>query len=154
MPMSLEEKLEKEFREALKAKNSVKVSTIRMLKAGIYNFKLDKNINIATDGDILKIIDGQIKQHKDSIEQFEKGNRQDLVEKEKQELAILKSYMPEELPEEELKKIITDTISELGATGKRDMGKVIKSVMEKTKGRAEGRKVSQLVSVCLNISDV
>ena len=144
--MSLEEKLEKEFKEALKARNSVKVSTMRMLKAEINNFKLDKNINTPTDSDILKIVARQIKQHKDSIEQFEKGKRLDLVEKEKQELAILKNYMPEELPEEELKKIIIDTISELGAAGKRDMGKVIKSVMEKTKGRAEGQKVSRLVS--------
>ena len=144
--MSLEEKLEKEFKEAMKAQNSVKVSTMRMLKAEINRFLLDKNVNAPTDSDILKIVAKQIKQHKDSIEQFEKGKRLDLVEKEKQELAILKNYMPEELPEEELKKIITDTISELGATGKRDMGKVIKAVMEKTKGRAEGQIVSRMVS--------
>ena len=144
--MSLEEKLEKEFKEAMKAQNSVKVSTMRMLKAEINRFLLDKNVNAPTDSDILKIVAKQIKQHKDSIEHFEKGKRLDLVEKEKQELAILKNYMPEELPEEELKKIITDTISELGATGKRDMGKVIKAVMEKTKGRAEGQIVSRMVS--------
>ena len=143
--MSLEERIENEFKAALKQKDKIKVSTLRMLKADIINIKLDQNKKTLKDEEIVKIIQRQVKQHKDSIEQFEKGKRQDLVEKEKKELDILLSYMPEQMSEEELKKIINDTIKELKATSKNEMGKVIKSVMERVKGRADGKKVSQIV---------
>ena len=144
--MSLEERIETEFKAALKAQEKIKLSTIRMLKAEINNFKLDRNKKTLKDDEIVKIIQHQVKQHKDSIEQFKKGNRQDLVEKETKELDILLGYMPEQMSEEELKKIITETIKELEATSKKDMGKVIKAVMEKVKGKAEGKAVSQIVS--------
>ena len=147
--MSLEERIENEFKAALKQRDKIKVSTLRMLKADIINTKLDQNKKALKDEEIVKIIQRQVKQHKDSIEQFEKGKRQDLVEKEKKELDILLSYMPEQLSEEELKKIIADTIKELGATGKGEMGKVMKLVMERVKGRADGKKVSQIVSSLL-----
>ncbi len=147
--MSLEERIESEFKTALKQQNKIKVSTLRMLKAEINNVKLEPNKKALTDEGIVKIIQRQIKQHKDSIEQFEKGKRQDLVEKEKKELEILLGYMPEQLSEEELKKIIADTVKELEATSKAEMGKVIKAVMERVKGRAEGKKVSQIVSSML-----
>ncbi len=147
--MSLEERIENEFKAALKQRDKIKVSTLRMLKADIINTKLDQNKKALKDEEIVKIIQRQVKQHKDSIEQFEKGKRQDLVEKEKKELDILLNYMPEQLSEEELKKIIADTIKELEATGKGEMGKVMKSVMERVKGRADGKKVSQIVSSML-----
>jgi hypothetical protein len=143
--MSLEERIENEFKAALKQRDKIKVSTLRMLKADIINTKLDQNKKALKDEEIVKIIQRQVKQHKDSIEQFEKGKRPDLVEKEKKELDILLSYMPEQLSLEELKKIIADTIKELEATGKGEMGKVMKSVMERVKGRADGKKVSQIV---------
>ncbi len=143
--MSLEERIENEFKAALKQKDKIKLSTLRMLKADIINIKLDQNKKALKDEEIVKIIQRQVKQHKDSIEQFEKGKRQDLVEKEKKELDILLNYMPEQLSEEELKKIIADTIKELEATGKGEMGKVMKLVMERVKGRADGKKVSQIV---------
>lgn len=144
--MSLEERIETEFKAALKAQEKIKLSTIRMLKAEINNFKLDRNKKTLKDDEIVKIIQHQVKQHKDSIEQFKKGNRHDLVEKETKELDILLGYMPEQMSEEELKKIITETIKELEAASKKDMGKVIKAVMEKVKGKAEGKAVSQIVS--------
>ncbi len=147
--MSLEERIENEVKAALKQRDKIKVSTLRMLKADIINTKLDQNKKALKDEEIVKIIQRQVKQHKDSIEQFEKGKRPDLVEKEKKELDILLSYMPEQLSEEELKKIIADTIKELEATGKGEMGKVMKSVMERVKGRADGKKVSQIVSSLL-----
>ncbi len=147
--MSLEERIENEFKAALKQKDKIKVSTLRMVKADIINTKLDQNKKTLKDEEIVKIIQRQVKQHKDSIEQFEKGKRQDLVEKEKKELDILLSYMPEQMSEEELKKIIAGTIKELEATSKGEMGKVMKSVMEKVKGRADGKKVSQIVSSIL-----
>lgn len=144
--MRLEEKLENEFKAALKEKNAIKVSTLRMLKADINNLKLDKNIKDLSGEEIVRIIKRHVKQHKESIEQFEKGKREDLVEKETKELNILKGYLPEEMPEEELKKIIKDTVSELKASGKKDMGKVMKAVMQKVKGSADGKKVSEMVS--------
>jgi len=147
--MSLEKRIESEFKQALKKQDKLKLSTLRMLKADMNNLKLQPNKNALTDNEVIKIIQRQVKQHRDSIEQFEKGKRQDLVEKEKKELEMLISYMPEQLPEEELKKIIRDVIKELEATDKSQMGKVIKSVMERVKGKAEGKKVSQIVSSLL-----
>ncbi|NQU95767.1 MAG: GatB/YqeY domain-containing protein [Candidatus Omnitrophica bacterium] len=147
--MTIEEKIDNEYKTALKAKDAIKVSTLRMLKAEINNVKLNQSKLELKEADIIKIVHRQIKQHKDSIEQFEKGNRADLAEKEKKELAILSDYMPEQLSEEELRKIITETIKELEATTKKDMGKVIKAVMEKAKGKADGKTVSQIISQML-----
>ena len=130
----------------MKARDALKVSTIRMLKAEINNLKLTGSKKELKDEDITKIIARQVKQHKDSIEQFEKGKRDDLVEKEKKELKVLLSYLPEQCSPEKLKKIITETIKELGATSKKDMGHVMKAVMEKAKGKADGKTVSQIVS--------
>lgn len=144
--MALEEKIEQEFKAALKQRDALKVSTLRMLKAAMNNFKLDKNKKALGDEEIIKIVQRQINQHRDSIEQFEKGKRADLAEKEKKELAILASYMPEQCPPEELKKIVEETVRELGATTRKDMGKVMKAVMEKVKGRSDGKTVSRIVS--------
>lgn len=144
--MSLEEKIEDEFKTAMKQRDSIKVSTLRMLKADINNFKLDRSKKALTDEEIVKIVQRQVKQHKDSIEQFEKGKRRDLVEKEKKELDILLGYVPEQLSDDELKKIVALAIQEVGAADKSAMGKVMKAAMEKVKGRADGKSVSRVVS--------
>jgi len=149
--MTLEEKIENEFKAAMKQRDVIKISTLRMLKADINNLKLDHNKKKLTDEEIIKIIQRQVKQHKDSIEQFGKGKREDLVEKEKKELDILLRYMPEQLSEEELKKIVALVVQEVGAADKSAMGKVMKAVMEKVKGRAGGKKVSQIVSGMLKV---
>lgn len=148
--MSLQEKIETDIKTAMKEKDTVKVSTLRMVKADINNTILYENKKGLTEDEVVKIIQRQIKRHKDSIEQFEKGNRADLVEKEKKELDILLAYMPEQCSPEELKKIVAETVKELGATSKKDMGKVIKTVMEKVKGKAEGKEVSGIVAGMLN----
>jgi uncharacterized protein YqeY len=144
--MTLEEKIEQDYKAALKARNTVAVSTLRMLKAEANTLKLDRNLKTLDDEEVLKIVKRQIRQHVDSIEQFKKGNRNDLVEQEKRELEILTGYMPEQLSDEELTKIICDTIAALGAATKRDTGKVMKEAMEKVKGRADGKRVSRIVS--------
>lgn len=144
--MTLEEKIEKEFKTAMKERAAVKVSTLRMLKADMNNVKLDKNKKTLTDEELIKIVQRQVKQHKESIEQFEKGKRGDLVEKEKQELKILEGYMPEGCSPEELRRIIEETLEELGAKSKSDFGRVVKTVMGKVKGRADGKTVSQIIS--------
>jgi len=144
--MTLEERIESEYKSSLKARDGVKVSTLRMLKSAINNLRLEGSKKELFEADIVKILQRQIKQHKDSIGHFEKGKRDDLAEKEKKELAILLGYLPEQLSEDALKKIIDETIKALEATEKKDMGKVIKAVMEKVKGKAEGKVVSRVVS--------
>jgi uncharacterized protein YqeY len=144
--VGLEEKIEREFKTALKARDALKLSTLRMLKADMNNVKFDKNKKTLADDEIIKVVQRQVKQHKDSIEQFGKGNRQDLVEKEKKELDILMAYMPEQCSAEELKKIIEEAIKETGAGTKKDMGRLMKAVMEKVKGKADGKTVSRIAS--------
>ena len=144
--MGLEERIENEIKLGMKARDAIKVSTLRMLKADIYNIKLKKNKTGLTEEEVIKAVQTQVKRHKDSIEQFKKGNRQDLVDKETKELDILLAYMPAGLSPEELKKIVEDVIKETGAVTMKDMGKVMKAAMEKVKGRADGNEVSRVVS--------
>jgi len=144
--MSLEDKIETEIKIALKAADKIRVSTLRMVKHDIANFKLGHNKTKISDDEAIRVIQRQVKRHKDSIEQFEKGKRQDLVDKEKKELDILLGYVPKQLSEEELKKIVRDALSEANASDKSAMGKVMKIVMEKVSGRADGKRVSKAVS--------
>lgn len=144
--MTLEEKIETDVKEAMKAKAEIRVSTLRMLRAGMKNLAIEKKAEKLEDKDVMAIIARQIKQHKDSIEGFAKGNRQDLVDKEKAELAILESYMPKMISADELKGIVKSAIAAVGAKGRADMGKVMKAAMEEAKGTADGRMLSQIVS--------
>ncbi|MFH0764420.1 MAG: GatB/YqeY domain-containing protein [Candidatus Omnitrophota bacterium] len=144
--MTLEERLDADLREAMKAKAEVKVSTIRMLKAGMKNLAIEKKAEKLEDKDVMSIIARQIKQHKDSIDGFTKGSRQDLVDKETSELKILESYMPKTLSANELKPIVLSAIAAVGAKGRADMGKVMKAAMEEAKGAADGKMLSQMVS--------
>ncbi len=144
--MSLEEKIENEIKAGMKSRDKIKISTLRMVKNDIVNLKLDHGKKKITDEEIIKILQRQVKQHKDSIEQFEKGKRQDLVDKEKKELGILLNYMPEQLSDKELEKIAGDALREAGISGKSAMGKVMKIVMEKVRGKADGKRVSMIVS--------
>ena len=141
----IKERIEKELIGALKKKDEIKVSTLRMLKADLQNLTIQKKEDLKNES-IIKIIQKQVKQRKDSIEQFKKGKRDDLAAKEEKELTILESFLPKMLSEEELAKIIKDVIAELGATTKKEMGGVIKEVIAKAQGRADGKTVSQLVS--------
>lgn len=147
--MTLEERIDADLKEALKSKDAVRVSTLRMLKAGMQNLAIEKRVEKLEDKDVISVISKQVKQHHDSIEGFTKGARQDLVDKEKAELAILESYMPKQLSSEELKTIVKSAIEKIGATSKADMGKVMKAVMEQVQGQADGKLVSQLVSEAL-----
>jgi len=141
----LQEKITNDYKEAMKSKDALKVSTLSFLRAAIQNLAIEKKKEKLDDKDIIPVIKKQVKQRQDSIEQFKKGNRDDLVQKEAKELEILKTYLPEELPADELKKIIEEAIASTGASSPKDMGKVIKEVMEKVAGRADGKVVSGLV---------
>jgi len=138
-----------DMKDALRAKDAARLSTLRMLKSAVDYHKIEKKQEKLTDGDVVVVIKKQVKQRQDSIEGFEKGGRADLVEKEKAELAVLKSYLPEEIPPAQLEEIVKAVIAEVGATTKADMGKVMKAVQTKVAGRADNRLVSQIVSANL-----
>jgi uncharacterized protein YqeY len=142
----LAEKIEGDMKDALRAKNAARLSTLRLLKSAIEYSKIEKNQQKLSDADVVAVIKRQIKQRQDSIEGFEKGGRTDLADKEKAELAVLKSYLPEELSHAQIEEIVKATIAELGAATKADMGKVMKAVQARTAGRADNRLVSQIVS--------
>ena len=129
----------------MKEKNTLALNTVRLVIAEIKNKEVEKNSEI-TDEEILQIIRKQIKMREDSIQQFRSANREDLAEKEAQELEILKNYLPEDLTDEELDKIIQETIKELNASSKKDFGRVIKEVIQKVQGRADNKKISELIS--------
>ncbi len=142
----LEKKINDDLKGAMKEKKTIKIETLRMLKAEIKNVSISKKGASLEDKDVFQIVSKQIKQHRDSIETFSKGGREDLVEKEKQELEILQSYLPKQLSKEEVVSIVKQAIAETGAASRSDMGKVMKLVMEKVKGAAEGKLVSQIVA--------
>lgn len=144
--MALYEKIESDMKKALKEGDAVKLSVMRMLVAAARQTQIDKNTKAVEERDMMQILQRHIKQHKDSIEQFDKGGRKDLADKEATELKILEAYMPEMCSEEELAAIVKAAIAESGAKTKAEMGKVMKLVMEKTEGRCDGKVVSQLVT--------
>jgi uncharacterized protein len=145
----LMDKIAADMKEAMRARDALRLSTLRMLKSAIEYQKIAKKQEQLSDADVTSVIKKQIKQRQDSIEGFEKGGRADLVEKEKAELAVLKSYLPEELSQAQVEEVVQATIAELAATSKADMGKVMKAVQEKIAGRADNRLVSQLVAAKL-----
>ncbi len=144
--MSLEKKIDKNLIVALKARDEIKVSTLRFLKAALKNYAIEKKAKELKDQDVISIVRKQIKQRRDAMEAYEKGNRPDLLEKEKKELEILKTYMPQELSADELKKIVSQAIEEADIKTTREMGKVMGLVMPKVVGRADGKVISKLVA--------
>ena len=146
----LQEKINKDLVEAMKTNDQAKTSTLRMLNSVIHNAVIAKRPKELEEADVVDIIAKQIKQRGESIEQVKKGNRQDLADKEAKELEILKSYMPKQISEEEIIKIVRDAIAQTGAKAKQDMGKVMKEVMPKVKGRYDSKLLSELVNKCLS----
>lgn len=141
----LEEKILNDYKEAMKSKDALKSSVLSFLRADMINAAIAKKKNKLDDSEAIAVVKKQIKQRQDSIEQFTKGNRPEMAEKESKELAILKAYLPPEMPEEEIKKIIAEAIAATGAQGMKDMGKVMKEVNAKIAGQADGKLVSELV---------
>lgn len=141
----LEDTILNDYKEAMKTKDAVKVSTLSFLRAAMQNLAIEKRKEKLEDEDIVSIIKKQIKQRQDSIEQFKKGSRLDLADKEIKEAEILKVYLPKELSIDEIKKMIEEALSKTGASGPKDMGRVIKEVMSKAAGCADGKLVSDLV---------
>ncbi len=142
--MSLLQKLDDDLKLALKASDRLKVSALRMVKAALKNRQIDKRGELSEE-DIISVISTLAKQGKESIEQFSKAGRQDLAEKERQELLILQSYLPKQLTTEELDAIIVETLEETSSKGIEDFGKVMRIVMPRVKGAADGKIVNQRV---------
>jgi uncharacterized protein YqeY len=138
--------LQNGLKEALKQKDTVRLSLYRMLLASIKNKEVEKErIRPLTEDEFIAVVKTSVKQHVESIESFKKGNRQDLVEKEEKELAILKEFMPSQLSEEEIAKEIEEAIVSLQVLGQKEMGKVIKFILEKFPGRIDGKLLSGMV---------
>ena len=141
----LEDKILEDFKNAMKNKDALRVSTLSFLRAQLKNVAIDKKKDKLDDIDVIAVIKKQIKQRQDSIENFKTGNRLDLAEKEQNESDILKLYLPQELSKEELEKIIAEVISATGANTMKDMGKVMKELTPKMAGRADNKLVSELI---------
>lgn len=141
----LEEKIMNDYKEAMKARDAIKSSLLSCLRAEFMNSALAKKKDKLDDNDSIAVIRKQIKQHQDSIEQFKKGNRDDLAQKEIKELAILESYLPAQMPEAELNKIIDEIIVAIAASGLKDMGKVMKEATAKVGPGADSKLISDLV---------
>ncbi|MBN1914067.1 MAG: GatB/YqeY domain-containing protein [Candidatus Omnitrophica bacterium] len=134
-----------DYKDSMKNKDTLRTSVLSFLRAEMINVAFAKKKKALDDSEVIAVVRKQIKSRQDSIEQFTKGGRVELAEKEAKELEILKSYLPEELPPDEIKKIIAEAIEETGAKDIKDMGKVMKEVTAKVAGRADGKLVSDLV---------
>jgi len=148
--MALEEKILNDYKEAMKSKDTLKSSVLSFLRAEMINVAIAKKKAKLDDAEIIPVVKKQIKQRQDSVEQFTKGGRQDLADKETKEREILKTYLPPEMPVEEIKKIIEEAVASTGAEGPKDMGKVMKEVTVKVAGLADGKLVSDLVRLRLS----
>jgi hypothetical protein len=147
--MALKNQIQADMLAAMKAKDDLKVSTLRMLKAAILKQEVSGERKEATDEVILGIIGKEIKSRRDSAEQFRAGNRPEMAEKEEKEIEVLLGYMPPQMSEEELKKVAKEVIASMGASSKADLGKVMGAMMPKVKGMADGDLVSKVVKELL-----
>jgi uncharacterized protein YqeY len=142
--MTLQERLTADLKEALKRRDNTRRSVIRMVLAGIRNAEIAKGAPL-DDASVIDILARDVKQHRESIGEFSKGNRQDLVAKEEAELAVLFEYLPEQMSREEIVTVARQVMEQVGAKGPGDKGKVMSRLMPELKGRADGREVSDMV---------
>ena len=145
--MTLQQRVDSDLKEAMRAKNATKLNVLRMLKSALKYAAIAKSDAEAelSDTEAVQVIRKQAKQRQDSIESFEKGGRAELAEKEKEELTILNTYLPQGMTSDELAKVVRETIAELGATSKAQMGAVMKALQGKVGGRADGKTLSSEV---------
>ena len=146
--MGLRETIDTDIKNALKSGAKDKLSTLRMLSAALKNKQIDKRRPL-TEEEVAETVRSLIKQLKDSIDQFGKGGRQDLVDKETAEVAVLEVYLPQQMSREELEAMIRDAVTRTGAQGAKDMGKVMKTLIPLVGGRADGKLLSELVKHAL-----
>jgi uncharacterized protein YqeY len=143
--MSLRERIEKDFTNALKARDERRLSALRLFKTDLKRREVSGQKKEITDAEAMEVLSSLVKQRRESIRLFREGQRQDLVAKEEAELNILLAYLPQPLSPSELEGLIDQTVSEIQATGPKDQGKVMKAVMGKVAGRADGKAVGEIV---------
>ena len=147
--MSLKERLMADLKDAMKNKDKLRKDVITMVRAAIKQKEVDERVEL-DDSDILDIVSKQLKEKKSSIDEFKKGNREDLVKQTNDEIEILLKYLPEQLSDEELKEIIKKVIDENEITSMKDIGKLMKNVMPLIKGKADGKQVNIIAKELLN----
>ena len=143
--MTLQERIQQEIKTAMLAKDADKLGTLRLLKSAIGYAQIEKKTDSLPDAEVMAIIQREVKKRRDSAEQFTGGGRPELAEKELKEIVILETLLPKQLSPEELEQLVRTAIQEAGATSKKDMGAVMKSVQAKVAGRADGKSISALV---------
>lgn len=146
--MSLQEQLNTAMKEAMRAKDSLRLNAIRLVKTAIKNKEIEARQEF-DDQAVIGVLSSLVKQRRESAQVYRESNRADLAEKEERELAVIQEFLPQQLSEEEIKTLIEAAVAETGAVSARDMGKVMKIVSAKTVGRADGRMVSELVKARL-----
>jgi uncharacterized protein YqeY len=148
--VTLKKKMDQEMILAAKAKDKIRLSALRLLKSGLHNREIDLKRELS-EAEFLQLLSAMVKQRRDSIEQFEKGGRTDLVEKEEAELKVIQEFMPTPMSETELDAMIAEAIRETGAASVRDMGKVMAALMPKVTGKADGKMVGEKVKARLSV---
>ncbi|WP_059102665.1 GatB/YqeY domain-containing protein [Shouchella shacheensis] len=142
--MTLLDRLNQDMKTAMKQKEKEKLSVIRMVKSSLQTEQINLGREL-TDDESLTVLNREVKQRKESLHEFEQANREDLASKQRSELTLLEEYMPKQLSEEEIEAVVVETIAEVNATSKADIGKVMSAMMPKVKGKADGGLVNQLV---------
>ena len=142
--MSLSEQIMSDMKEAMKARDKVRLNTVRMIKSALMNEKIKAGHDLTSEEE-LTVLSREKKQREESIDEFTKADRKDLADETKQELAIVESYLPKQMTEEELNQAVSSAIAEVNAQGKSDFGKVMKVLMPKIKGKADGKAASNAV---------
>ncbi len=146
----LSKKITEDYIQAMKSRDTEKAQALNFLRAQIKNVMVDKRVTDLDDADVIAVIKKQVKQRQDSIAQYEQGGRADLAAKERFELGLLKGYLPQEMSAEELRPIVEQAVAEVGASGMKDMGAVMKALMPKVAGKADNKTVSELVKNILS----
>ncbi|MEA4971701.1 putative protein YqeY [bioreactor metagenome] len=147
--MSLKETLLQDLKEAMKEKDTIRKNTVQLVRSGILQIEKDNHVELDDDG-IIDVIAKELKKRRDSLPEFEKSGRIDLIENLNKEIEVLLGYLPKQLTEDEIKKIVEETIAETGASSVKEMGKVMGAVSSKTKGRADNKVVSGYVKELLS----
>ena len=146
--MSLQEKISAALKEGMRAKDEVKLSSLRLVLTAIKNREKEIRRSLE-DSEVITVISSQIKQRRESVEHYRKADRQDLAEVEEREIQVLQAFMPEQLSDQEMSQAVDEVIAEVGAVSIKDMGKVMKATMAKLAGRADGRAINAMVKAKL-----
>ena len=147
--MDINARINEEMVTAAKAKDKIRLSAVRMLKTALHNKEIDA-MRPLNEAEVMQVLSSLVKQRRDSIEQFAKGGRQDLVDKEEAELKVIQAFMPEQMSDEEVEALIKKAIAEVGATSVKDMGKVMKIIMPQITGKADGKAAGEKVKALLS----